>query len=271
MSLIRKFFLSLLGTETEREDERNEVLEAIADAGPEVVSKEEADLVSGVFRLGDRTASSIMTPRNDLQWIDLDWSFEEVIRFIADSPHSFYPAAHSSLDNVLGILSIKDLALHVIDRRSDTLDALVLDPIRVDVNTPALEVLKLLKQQGRQVALVFDEFSSLDGLISMHDMLQAIVGDFSETGTITPEYSIRSDGSYLIDATMDLEDVCKLLEITEPEQDDGAEYHSLGGFVMNQLGHVPKAAEYFDYEGFRFEVVDMDRHRVDKVLVVKKK
>lgn len=234
------------------------------------IERSEEQIVAKVFRLGDRSASSIMTPRNEIVWIDLNGTAEEAWKVMAASPHVLFPAGAGSIERIEGFISAKEVAELLLAERSGPLRALMREPLTVPGTVSALQVLEKMKEAQRRIAVVIDEYGGVDGIITLHDLTEAMVGvlrgDDADEGA--EEYVRRPDGSLLVDASMNLEDVFGLLGLhgSSPEDYDG--YHSLGGFVMAQLGRLPRTGERFEYEGFTFEVIDMDKRRVDKVLVV---
>jgi len=249
------------------EEEIHEMIDQGSELG--VIEAAEGNLAGKALRLGDRPASSLMTPRNDLEWIDLNKTATEIWEQVAKSAHSYFLAADGAIENLRGVLGVKDISRYVIEQRTDGLASLLFEPLRIRSNSSALKVIEQFKGSQYHIAVVIDEHDGIDGLITTHDLAEAIVGDLTDAVDEEPEYIKRADGSYLIDADMEINEVLELLNI-ETQIEYGHEgYHSLGGFVFGQMGHIPVAGESFSFEEFRFEVIDMDRHRVDKVLVTR--
>jgi len=232
-----------------------------------VFEEAEQDMVEGVLRLGDRQISTMMTPRTEVVWFDVDDPPDVVRRKIAESAHSRFPVAHSSLDNILGIVQTKDLLMHSLTGQPLDLRTLAQRPLFVPETKPVLDVIELFRETRNHIALVIDEYGSLLGMVTINDILEGIVGDMPAVGEPAQPSAIqREDGSWLLDGLMPVDEFEDLLQVELPEESRGF-YQTLGGFVMAQLGRIPSAADHFEWKQLRFEVVDMDGHRVDKVLV----
>lgn len=233
-----------------------------------VIEGTEGQIVGKALRLGDRTASSLMTPRQDIEWIDINTPLPEVWQQVKDSSHSYFPVGDGSVENLLGVLSVKDAARLMLNPKKNLRDLLT-DPLRIPTTSSALKVIEQFRQTHRHFAIVIDEYGGVDGLITTHDLAEALVGDLQDEGEEGPEYVRRYDGSLLVEASMEIHDLLALLEVADPDHEQSSEYHSVGGFVVGKLGHIPTSGESFTFLGHTFEVVDMDRNRVDKVLVSK--
>jgi putative hemolysin len=225
----------------------------------------EEEMVDHIFRLADRRVSTLQTPRTEIVWIDVDDGTEEIERKITASGRSRLPVAEGSLDNVLGLVLAKDLL-------SQSLGGKPLDPRSVLRPAPfvpesmrALDVLDRFREGHSKIALVVDEFGGLQGLVTTADILEAIVGDIPGLGEEDePEAVKRADGSWLLDGMLPLDEFQELFQIEELPA-EGVD--TLAGFTMTRLDRIPSAGDEFEWRGLRFEVVDMDRHRVDKILV----
>jgi putative hemolysin len=225
----------------------------------------EREMIEGVMRLSDRTVRSIMTPRIDVVWLDPDDDPEESRRIIADSGHSRFPVGKRDPDDVLGVLHVKDLvdaALRgdSLDLRRHTRHALV-----VHDGTEVMRLLDLLKKEGQQLAVVVDEYGTVEGIATLTDVLEAIAGELPDQGEASQDIVRRADGSYLIDGMLAIEEVEAALGLRHLKEE--GDFHTLAGFVLHRIGHVPTVGERFTHEGLFFEVVDMDGRRIDKVMV----
>ncbi len=234
-----------------------------------IIEETEEKIVHKVFRLGDRLASSVMTPRNDLVWLNFAEPLDEIWFTALESGYSYFPVGEGSVEKLLGIISIRDLALCVVNKRADELVHYLDEPLKVPSSMTALRVLELLKEGKKRIAVVIDEYGGIDGLITTHDLMEAIVGELSDDEESEPQVTKRPDGSFLVDARMNIDDLMHSLDVTFLPEDENKGYHSLGGFIMRALGHLPREGETFEYGGYSFEVIDMDRLRVDKVLICK--
>lgn len=234
-----------------------------------VFKKEEKEMVEGVFDLDEQTADDLMTPRARLVWLSLDDADEENWRRIAGSGHSHFPVYQKSKDNVVGMVSVKSLWANLSLAGHAELRALVTPPLYVPATMPASGLIADFKKSGNHIALVVDEFGGLQGLVTLKDVMMAIVGNLPEREQHhEPKALQRDDGSWLIDALLETEELKEALGISSDlpgEEED--EFSTLGGFLIARLGHIPTEGERVSWSRFDFEVVDMDRQRIDKVLV----
>ncbi|MFW6357858.1 MAG: hemolysin family protein [Chroococcales cyanobacterium] len=229
----------------------------------------EQDMVERVFQLGDRKASALMTSRPEIVWLNLEDSSEVNRNKIINSSHTRFPICQNSLDEVLGIVQATDLLAHCLMGEHFDLTDHLRQPLFVPESTRGLKVLELFKKTGTHIALVVDEYGVIQGLVTLNDILEAIVGDIPSLGQQeTPQAIQREDGSWLLDGILPIEEFRKLFEIEEFPGEQRGNYHTLGGFVITHLGHIPTATDHFQWNGLRFEVMDMDGNRVDKVLVM---
>jgi putative hemolysin len=241
------------------------LLEEGARAG--VFEDEERDLAQRALRLDDRPVRALMTPRPGIEWLDADDPSEEHRRSVAESRHSYYPVARGDLDELLGVSPIKDaLAPEIRTGEPADLVADLRRPALLPEGAPATEALAAFKRSGLPVALVVDERGNVEGLVTPSDVLEALVGDVEDSRQEAPIVR-RGDGSWLVDGLTDVGELKERLGLRRLPDESEGDYQTVGGMVMAYLGHVPTAGDRFEWEGFSFEVVDMDRHRVDKVLV----
>jgi putative hemolysin len=249
------------------EEEIKVLLEQGTEAG--VFEAAEQDLVESVFTLGDRRASALMTPRHEVAWLDVEDPPEVLEQKIVACPYSRFPVAQGSLDNVLGEVDAKDLLARSLAGEAFNLRALVRKPLYVPEIMPALKVLEVFKQSGTQMAMVLDEYGSIQGLVTLTDILEAIVGDIPSAEELAePPVMQREDGSWLLDGMLPIDEFKELFQLGDLPGEEQGLYQTLAGFVMSQIGRIPAPADHFEWAGFRFEVMDMDGARVDKVLVV---
>lgn len=236
-----------------------------------VFEEAETDIVESVFRLGDLRAGSLMTPRTEIDWLDLGDSFDQNVRWVLDSNHSHFPVANGSLDNVLGIVRAKDfLARAFTPNTEGDINDMILRAEFIPESMQAFQVLEVLKGASGNLALVIDEYGGLLGLVTLFDVMEAMVGGISISGEpVIPEAVQRDDGSWLIEGMMRIDEMKKLLDLDDLPDEDHAGYETVGGFTMAQIGSIPTAGDSFNLLGWRFEVMDMDGMRVDKVLVSK--
>jgi len=233
-----------------------------------VFQKAESDMVQGVMALDKCPVTALMTPRPKMVWLNVDDPDEVNWRRIVASGHSHFPVYQQHRDNVLGMVSIKALWANAAFSLPTTLRNLVSPALIIPEKTMALQVLETFKKTGKHVALVADEFGGLQGLVTLNDVLEAIVGDLpDQMRRAQPEARRRDDGSWLVDATITIGELKTLIGVKALPGEKEADYQTVGGFVITQFGRIPVAGDYFDWSGWRFEVMDMDRQRVDKLLI----
>jgi putative hemolysin len=263
--------LRLLGAPTSSEpditeDEIKAMIRQGADSG--VFEEVEHDMVQRVLRLGDRTIKTLMTPRTEICWLDLEESLETSLQDILDSTHSRFPVGRGSLDDCVGVVRVRNLLSAKITGQPIDLEELLQPPLFVAESTRALSVLEHFKRSGIHIALVTDEFGGVEGLVTLNDLMEGIVGDLpsvdDENG---PLVVTREDGSLLVDGGLDLDAFAELIDQDIFGLDQEGRYHTLAGFVMHVLERIPREADHFEWKGYRFEVVDMDGNRVDKLMV----
>jgi putative hemolysin len=229
----------------------------------------EQDMVERVFRLGDQQVSALATPRLDIVWLDLNDSAETNRRKMIESRHSRFPVCQETLDNVLGVVYVTDVLTRSLVGEPIDLATILRQPLFLPESTHALKVLERFKQSGTHVALVVDEYGVIQGMVTLNDVMEVIIGDVPFADNPQEEMVIqREDGSWLLDGMLSVEEIKELLDLEELPGEERGNYQTLGGFVITQLGQIPKSSDHFIWDGFRFEVMDMDGNRVDKVLVI---
>lgn len=228
----------------------------------------EQEMVERVFRLGDRSIGAMMTPRQKMVWLDIKDPADKIKRKIANSLYSRFPVCQGRLSNPLGFVHVRDLLKRSLEGYPFDLKACLRKPLYVVENMHSLKVMELFKQTGTQMALVIDEYGTIEGIVTLTDILESIVGDFPSLDHMEESRVVqREDGSWLVDAMLPVDELKSVLNIKKLPGDDSGDYRTVGGFVMTFLKRIPTAGDLFECCGFRFEVVDMDGHRVDKVLI----
>ncbi len=228
----------------------------------------EEEIVGQLFRLSDLTVDALLTPRTEVSWLDLQDTPAEIAEKLRNTAHSRFPVADGSLDNVVGLVLVKDLFALALVGRELELRSVMQPPLFIPDSMPALEALERLRQTRTHIAMIIDEYGGLEGLVTLADFVEAIIGEVPDVGDLDdPDVVRRSDGSYLLDGMTPIDRFQELFDIRElPDENEGY-YQTVGGFVMSMLGRVPTAGDSFDWSQLRFEVMDMDGRRVDKVLV----
>ncbi len=245
------------------EEELKILLEQGTQAG--VFEAAERDMVRRVLHLGERRVGDLVTHRSQVVGLDLEDPPEVNREKIAGSGHSRFPVYEGSLDRVVGMVSVKSLWAGAAGGPLDLRRAMT-EPLFLPESLPALKAVERFRASGRQSALVFDEYGGLEGLVTLNDVLQAIVGDLPTREEPEPPAVRRDDGSWLFDGGLPLDELGRLLGLRPGETEELEEFQTLGGFVMGWSGRVPAVGDHFTWRGWRFEVVDMDGRRVDKVL-----
>ena len=270
LSILTESVLKLLGLRPTQalpvtEEEIKVMMEQGAEAG--VFEKEEQQLVSNVFRLDQQRVGSIMTPRVDIVYLDVEDSFDDTRCKIQGSLYSVLPVCRGGFVNVLGIVHAKDLLTRSLSGESLDLLVSLKPPLYVPETSTAMKLLEMFKKSGRHVAFVVDEYGDVQGLVTVNDVLESIVGDIPTEGEPQELLAIRrEDGSWLLDGMLPIDKFRDLFPDVELPEEEAGSYHTLSGFVLMRLGRIPAAADHFEWRGWRFEVVDMDANRIDKVL-----
>jgi putative hemolysin len=273
LTFLTESLLKVFGVKQQKEapvteEEVNILIEQGLHAG--VFNKAESEMVAGVLELDQLPVTGLMTPRPKIVFLNLDDPEEVNWRKIVASGHSYFPVYQGSRDHVLGMVAVKALWAHSAIGLTTNLKNLLVSPLIVPETMNAIQLLESFKKSGKHIALVSDEFGAIQGLVTLIDVLEAIVGDLPAQGRReAPAAKQREDGSWLIDATLSADELKTMLSLDTLPHEEEADFQTLGGFIVTHFGRIPAAGDYFDHAGWRFEVVDMDRHRVDKVLVSK--
>lgn len=241
-----------------------EELQVLIDQGTQAGIFEEAeqDMVEGIFSLGEQRVYSLMTPRTEIVWLDIDNSIEEIRQKIAENEVSRFPVRQDTLDVILGIVKARDLLLASLSGKEIKLKDLLKPAFYIPETMSAAKALEIFKEKGTEMLLVIDEFGGLQGLLTVNDVIEEIVGQIELE---EPQATQRQDGSWLLDGMLEVDEFKEIFNLPMLPHED--EYETLSGFVMLSLGRVPQSADQFEWHGLRFEVIDMDGRRVDKVLV----
>jgi putative hemolysin len=242
-----------------------EEIKAMINEGSELgaIEEEEKDIIERVFHLGDRNITSIMTHRTDIIWLDIKEDRASVKEKIKEHQHSVYPLCEENIDDIKGVVYVKDLYL----KPEAPLGDLLKKALFVPENNSAYQVLEKIKQTKIHYAFVVDEYGSMRGMITVKDILIAIVGEMPEAED--DEYAIveRKDGSFLIDAQIQFYDFLTRFDKTIWINEGENQFDTLAGFILNELRRIPVTGDTFEWRGFTFEIIDMDSQRIDKVLL----
>lgn len=249
------------------EEELKVLIEQGTQAG--VFETTERTLLEGVLELGARRVNAVMVPRTQVVWLDVAEDPASVQHKVLTSRHTRFPVAQGSLDNLLGVVHVKDLLAQAMHGGPLQLQEILQAPLFIPENMPALQVLERFKEQRLHIALVTDEFGGIQGMVTHNDVMDEIVrySALADPESDGPRLTPRADGSWLCDGLLPITHLKELLHADQLP--DESSYQTVGGFVLNQLGVIPTAGQAFSWQGHRFEVVDMDRYRVDKVLITR--
>jgi putative hemolysin len=234
-----------------------------------VLDADEHNMVNRVLRLGDRTVDSVMTPRTRIAWLDVAATPEENDEVLRDTPYSRYPVYRGDESDVVGVVEVKHLLRNFRHGSSDLFGRMA-KPLFVPATARALDLLEEFRDAESQLALVVDEYGDIEGLVTLNDLLSAVVGASqrgSQGGEETAPIVPREDGSWLVDGSISTDDLRELLHVDHLPGEQEHEYRTAAGMVMAVLGHIPQTGEVFAWQGIRFEVVDLDGARIDKLLI----
>jgi len=236
-----------------------------------VIDPDERNMVNRVLRLGDRTVDSLMTPRPRIAWLDTTATLEENLAVMRENSYARYPVCRDNDKNVLGVLTLKRLPEMLGSPHVD-LFAKLAKPLYVPGTARALDLLEEFRDAETRLALVVDEYGDIDGLVTLNDLLGAVVGKSATPAQATKDAPVvqRDDRSWLIDGALGTDDLRELLALTELPQEKDHDFHTVAGMVVAHFGRIPQTGEHFDWRDLHFEVVDMDGARIDKILVERK-
>ncbi|MCS4234265.1 hemolysin family protein [Stenotrophomonas rhizophila] len=233
-----------------------------------VIDAHERDMMNRVMRLGDRTADSLMTPRNRIAWLDTVADPEKNIATMREHEFSRYPVYRDNDQDIVGVLEVKSLVTRLV-RDDHSLFQHLREPLYVSESTHAMKLLEIFREEQQSMALVVDEYGEIQGLVTISDLMGAVVGRLQSVENVDEDALVvtREDGSFLVDGSLSIEDLRELMGNAElPDAEDG-DYYTLAGMCIHYFGRIPHAGEYFDWAGWRIEIVDLDGARVDKLLL----
>ncbi|MBZ2209767.1 hemolysin family protein [Massilia soli] len=252
------------GRQVVTEEELHMMLEEGSDAG--VIEQHEHKMVRNVFRLDDRQIASFMVPRSEVVYFDADQDLETNLQRFGSSPHSRFPVVRSGWDNILGVASARQMLAQSLRAGAPDLVADLSPPVFVPESLSGMELLEQFKANGAQLAFIVNEYGEVQGIVTLQDMMEAITGEF-KTQHAEDSWAVqREDGSWLLDGLIPIHDLKDCLNISTVPEEERGRYHTLSGMLMLLLGDMPKTADSCVWGDWRFEIVDLDGLRIDKVL-----
>ncbi len=266
LSKSSNFVIKLFGLKPNDNTVTEEEIKAIISEGTEqgTIEETEQEIIERVFHLSDRNITSLMTHRSDIVWFNLNDTEETIREKIIKEPHSIYPICDEDIDDLKGVVAIKDL---YISQDNIPFSQLMRPALFVPENNTAFQVMEKFKESQLHSCFIVDEYGSVLGMITLNDILEAIIGDMPQPDVSEYEINEREDGTFLVDAQIPFYDFLTHFEKTEYMNEGEQEFDTLAGFILHQLERIPKTGDMFDWNGFHIEIIDMDGHRIDKILV----
>lgn len=247
---------------TVTEDEIKAMISEGTESGE--IEEAEQEIIERVFHLGDRAITSLMTHRSDIVWIDITDNMGGLLHKAQPHPHSVYPLCEGNIDNIKGVIQLKDV---ILANRDTPVRSFLKSALFVPENITAYQVMEKFKESKVHSAFIVDEYGTLQGLITLNDILKAIVGDVPQDSDDEYEIVERPDGTFLVDAQLPFYNFLSRFDKGEWLDEEEQEFDTLGGFVIDQLRRIPVTGDSFEWRGFSFEIIDMDGARIDKLLV----
>lgn len=272
LTLLTRTLLRIMGLGKVAEEKvtEEEIRHLVAESHEQgVIDQDERNMLNRVLRLGDRTSDSLMTPRTRITWLDANGSLEDNLAKMRDTLFARFPVYRGSDDDVLGILEVKTLAGQTDIKSTDELLRHLRPALFVSDSTNALRLLEIFREEQQTVGLVVDEYGDIQGLVSLNDLIGAVLGRIQDSDSSEDEPSIvqRADNSWLIDGRVSADELKELLGLQTLPHEDAQGFTTAAGMVIAHYGRIPHAGEYFDWQNWRIEVVDLDGARIDKLLI----
>jgi putative hemolysin len=267
LSLISNLIFKLLNIKTHSDSAvTEEEIKAMISEGSEYgeIEEDEKEIIERVFHLGDRSITSLMTHRTDIVWVELNDTVQDVINKFDEIIFSTFPVCAGSIDNIKGLVYVKDLLKAP---SSTQIEKLIKPALFVPENNKAYQLLEKFKGSKIHTSFIVNEYGTLEGMITLNDILEAIVGDVSQTGQEEYEIVERADGTFLVDAQIHFYDFLSYFQKGDWLKEEEQDFDTLAGFALHELEHIPSTGEIFNWRDFHFEIVDMDGQRIDKILV----
>lgn len=271
LSISTRFVLRLMGVNQNAEpgvteEEIHDMLDEGSQTG--VIEQHEHEMVRNVFRLDDRRLGSLMVPRADVVFIDINLPADENLRRLIESEHTRFPVCDGGLDNILGVIHAKQALASVAMGLAPDYSANLHPGIHVPETLTGMELLNQFRGNQTQMVFVVDEYGEIQGIVTLYDLIEAVTGEFTPRDTDAAWAVLRDDGSWLLDGSIPIPEMKDRLGLKTVPEEEKARYHTLGGLMMLLLGKIPAPGDHADWEGWRLEVMDMDDKRIDKVMAM---
>jgi len=265
-----EFIARLLSRGREQEKITQEEIRLILEEGNQagVLKPAEHDMLESIFLLGSRRVGALMIPRIDIEWLDLNEDADFLRKQVDDSPHNRFPVCDSELDEVIGLVTSKDILNEVLAKGRFDVKTLIKPPLFVPENMRVIQLLEIFKKTPDHVAIVTDEYGGVQGLVTLHDVLESIVGDVPSSAALPTNQIIqRKDGSWIVDGMLAIDDLKKEFDLDSLPDENKRNYRTLGGFCMFQIGSIPRVGDSFVWNKIKFKIIKMEGRRVERVLV----
>ena len=264
--------IKILGIEISDSSVTEEEIKSMIQEGTTggAIDEIEQEIVQNVFHLGDRKITSLMTNRSDVTFLDIEDSVKENKDKIIESKHSVYPICEGDIDNIIGLLYIKDLLGKDLNVELETLKKFGKEPLFIPENNQAYQALEKFREERIHMGIILDEYGSVMGIITLNDILDALVGDISVDDEFGYDIHEREDGSFLVDASLPFDDFLNHFDVQINNRKEYTGFDTLGGFALHILQEIPDTGDSFEWENYTFEIIDMDKNRIDKILLKKK-
>lgn len=264
--------IKILGIEISDSSVTEEEIKSMIQEGTTggAIDEIEQEIVQNVFHLGDRKITSLMTNRSDVTFLDIEDSIKENKDKIIESKHSVYPICEGDIDNIIGLLYIKDLLGKDLNVELENLKQFGKVPLFIPENNQAYQALEKFREERIHMGIILDEYGSVMGIITLNDILDALVGDISVDDEFGYDIHEREDGSFLVDASLPFDDFLNHFDIQINNRKEYTGFDTLGGFALHILQEIPDTGDKFEWEDYEFEIIDMDKNRIDKILLMKK-
>lgn len=272
LSQCSDLIFKLLGIQASDSSVTEEEIKSIIQEGATggAIDEIEQEIVQNVFHLGDRKITSLMTNKNDITYLDLEDEISENIGKILEYKHSVYPVCKDGFDNIIGLLYSKELLGKDLDIEFENIEKYIKTPLFIPENNHAYQALEKFKEERIHVGIIVDEYGNALGIITLNDILDALVGDISVNDEFEYDIHEREDGSFLVDASLPFDDFLNTFNVQINNRKEYTGFDTLGGFCLHILQEIPDTGDTFEWEGYDFEIIDMDKNRIDKILIKKK-